>query len=147
MNQLNIITMTEEAFRTIVEKVWEAVPEKFKGRIDNVALLIEDEPNAEVREREGLMEGETLLGLYHGIPQSEHGELYGVGVTLPDTITLYRLPILEEAEDLSQERNLSFEDAVHEAVKETVWHEVGHYFGLHEHEVQEREGKGTNHFH
>ena len=43
--------MTEEAFQKIVEQVWEAVPEKFKGKIENLALLVEDEPSPEVRER------------------------------------------------------------------------------------------------
>jgi len=138
--------MNESAFREIVEKAWAQVPEKFRQRVDNVALLVEDEPDAGVRKEEQLGEGDTLLGLYRGIPASERGELYGVGMTLPDTITLYRLPLLEEAERLMEARNISYEDAVAEAVRETVWHEVGHYFGLHEHEVQDREDEGSNHF-
>ena len=139
--------MNEEAFRRIVERAWEGVPEKFKQRVDNVALLVEDEPSADVRKEEGLGEGDTLLGLYRGIPAAERGELYGIGGTLPDTITLYRLPLLEEAERLMEARNLPYEEAVAEAVRETVWHEVGHYFGLREHEVQHREDEGTNRFH
>jgi len=136
---------SEADFRAIVEKEWDAVPEKFKGRIDNVALLIENEPSEKVREEEGLTERETLLGLYHGIPESVRGENYGVGATLPDTITLYRLPLLEEAHELFHERALpDFKTAVEEAVRETLWHEVGHYFGLHEEEVQVRERTGTN---
>ncbi len=129
-----------------MEGEWSRVPEKFRGRIDNVALLIEDEPDEATRKEEALEGGDTLLGLYRGIPASERGELYGIGMTLPDTITLYRLPLLAEAERLREARNLSYEDAVAEAVRETVWHEVGHYFGLHEHEVQGREDTGTNHF-
>ncbi len=139
--------MTEAAFKELVAKAWDDVPERFKQRVDNVALLIEDEPDEAVRNEEHLGEGDTLLGLYRGIPASERGELYGVGMTLPDTITLYRLPILEEARHLMEGRKLSYEDAVAEAVRETLWHEVGHYFGLHEHEVQDREDEGTNRFH
>lgn len=139
--------MPEEEFRPIVEKAWATLPGKFKARIENVALLIEDEPSEGVRKQEGLKQGETLLGLYHGIPESERGENYGVGMTLPDTITLYRLPILEEAHELMHERSLpSFEEGVKEAVRETLWHEIGHYFGLSEHGVREREDDGTNHF-
>jgi len=130
--------MPEDAFRALVEELWSQVPAAFAKKVDNVALLIEDEPDAEVREREGLEEEDTLLGLYHGIPAASRGELYGVGMTLPDTITLYRLPLIEEAHELEHKRNLSFEVAMREAVRETIWHELGHYFGLHEHEVQER---------
>jgi len=139
--------ISEKEFREIVEKEWDAVPEKFKGRIDNVALLIENEPSEEVRKREHLTMHETLLGLYHGIPESNRGGGYGVGGTLPDTITLYRLPILEEADEFFRKGPFStFRAAVEEAVRETLWHEVGHYFGLYEEEVRTRERKGTNRF-
>jgi predicted Zn-dependent protease with MMP-like domain len=114
-----------------IEEGIAALPEKFRTKIDNVAVLLEDEPSKEVRMREGLAPNETLLGLYHGIPLSERGEYYGVGATLPDTITLYRLPILEEAgADATQ---------VPRVVAETIWHEFGHYFGLNEYEVRRRE--------
>lgn len=138
----------EHEFRAMVEQEWRNVPEKFRGRIDNVALLIEDTPSSQVREREGLHDDETLLGLYQGVPETERGSEYGVGGTLPDTITLYRLPLMEEAEALFHERGYTlFTDAVTEAIRETLWHEVGHYFGLHEEEVQVRERTGTNRFH
>jgi predicted Zn-dependent protease with MMP-like domain len=139
--------VNEEEFRAIAGRAWDTVPEKFKGRIENLALLIEDEPNMETRKEEHLGEHETLLGLYHGIPESERGSEYGVGGTLPDTITLFRLPLLEEAEVLFHERSFkTFREAVEAAVKETLWHEVGHYFGLHEDQVRTRERKGTNRF-
>ena len=83
-----------------------------------------------------------MLGLYHGIPLTERGSEYGVGGTMPDTITLYRLPILEEASEMDR----AFRDAVRIVVRETLWHEVGHYFGLPEHGVNEREEEGTNRF-
>ncbi|MDP3402533.1 MAG: metallopeptidase family protein, partial [bacterium] len=118
------------------------MPERFKQKITNLALLIEDEVSDLVREEEGLEEGESLLGLYHGIPLTERGSEYGVGGTLPDTITLYRLPILEEASEMDR----AFRDAVRIVVRETLWHEVGHYFGLPERGVNEREEEGTNRF-
>jgi predicted Zn-dependent protease with MMP-like domain len=132
------------AFERIVDEEWNDVPERFRKRIENVALLIEDEPDAKTRAAEGLGEGDTLLGLYTGVPAIERGAEYGVGVTLPDTITLYRLPILEvAAQDHSDE---PFLDAVRRVVRETVWHEVGHYFGLSEGAIGEREGEGTNQY-
>ena len=137
----------EAEFREMAGRAWDGIPAKFGARIDNVALLVEDEPDEETRTREHLSEHETLLGLYHGIPAALRGESYGVGVTLPDTITLYRIPILEEADEFMREKRFDdFRDAVEEALRETLWHEVGHYFGLHEHEVRAREKKGTNRF-
>jgi predicted Zn-dependent protease with MMP-like domain len=149
MNDLN-----EDAFRRIVEEEWANVPEKFQNRIENLALLIEDEPDADTRKEEKLEEGETLLGLYKGIAASERGENYGVGPTLPDTITLYRLPLMEESKTLLEKRSQSashaagdaFREAVHLAIRDTIWHEVGHYFGLDELGVEKRENEGTNRF-
>jgi len=109
----------------------EALPEKFRSKIANVAILLEDEPSKSVRREEGLADNETLLGLYHGIPLSKRGSGYGVGGTLPDTITLYKLPILHEARNDPEK--------VQRVVTETIWHEFGHYFGLDEYEVRRRE--------
>lgn len=134
--------MSEQEFEQIANAEWERMPDRFKHKITNLALLIEDDVSDMVREEEGLEEGESLLGLYHGIPLTERGSEYGVGGTMPDTITLYRLPILEEASEMDR----AFRDAVRIVVRETLWHEVGHYFGLPEHGVNEREEEGTNRF-
>lgn len=134
--------MSEEEFTALAEEEWKRVPEQFRERIKNVALLIEDEPSDHVRQEEGLEEGETLLGLYHGIPNTERGSEYGIGVTLPDTITLYRLPLIEEAESMDR----AFRDAMRIVIRETIWHELAHYFGFPEEPITEREGEGTNRF-
>ena len=134
--------MSEAEFEQIAEGEWARIPERFRERVKNVALLIEDDIDDEIRKLEGLEEGESLLGLYRGIPLTERGSEYGTGMTLPDTITLYRLPILEEASEMDR----AFRDAVRIVVRETIWHEVGHYFGLDEHSINEREGEDTNRF-
>lgn len=123
--------MTEEEFEKIVAEGYERLPEWVRKKIKNVALLVEDEPSREDREVEGLTEHETLLGLYKGIPLSVRGEEYGVGMTLPDTITLYRVPIEEAAREDGKD--------VRDVVAETIWHEYAHYFGMNEHEVRLRE--------
>ncbi len=74
------------------------------------------------------------------------GSDYGVGGTLPDTITLFRLPILAEASELTDTETSQFRENVKRVVRETIWHEVGHYFGLEEEPINEREGEGTNRF-
>ncbi len=123
--------MTGEEFEKLIEEGCLLLPEKFRARIRNVALLVEDEPSEEVRELEDLSEDETLLGLYQGIPNTARGDTYGVGPTLPDTITLYRLPIEEAAREDGED--------VRKVIAETIWHEYAHYFGMDEDEVQFRE--------
>jgi predicted Zn-dependent protease with MMP-like domain len=139
--------MDPELFSTIAGEEWDRVPPKWGKRMDNLVLLIEDEPSAEVRAEEGLGEHETLLGLYHGVPVALRGNSYGVGVTLPDTITLFRLPLMEEARELVEEgKEPDVAAALRSAVRETLWHEIGHYFGLHEREIRIRERRGTNRY-
>ena len=125
--------MQRKEFEQLVAEGYERLPEWVRGKISNVALLVEDEPSQEDREAEGLSDDETLLGLYKGIPLSARGEMYGVGMTMPDTITLYRLPIEEAALEDGKD--------VRDVIAETIWHEFAHHFGMDEHEVREREHK------
>ena len=120
--------MTREEFEKLVEEGFLAVPEKFRKRMKNVALFVEDEPSEETRKEEGLGEDETLFGYYRGIPEILRGADYGVGPTLPDTIVIYQNPILEEADgDVG---------LVREIVRDTVFHEFAHYLGMNEEEVE-----------
>lgn len=93
------------------------LPPWVQERLENVEVLIEDEPPEEDPE---------LLGLYEGIPLTERGSDYA-GV-LPDRITLFRRPIEEEAED---------EEDLKEVVRETVVHEVAHFFGISDERLHE----------
>lgn len=139
--------MNEEDFSTLAFSLWERVPERFKSQIANVALLIEDVPSEALKREEGLTEQDTLLGLYQGIPRTLRGEGYGVGATVPDTITLFRLPILHAAEeDHAGDSSQTYDEHIRRVLAETLWHEVGHYFGLSEEEIHEREVEGTNAF-
>lgn len=125
--------MSDEEFEKLIEEGFEKLPEWVREKIKNVAILVEDEPSREVRKREGLGKNETLLGYYQGIPLTERGEHYGVGMTMPDTITLFRLPI----EIAAEEDGLP----VAQVIAETIWHEFAHHFGMDEDEVRLRERK------
>ena len=125
--------MRRTEFEKLVAEGFERLPEWVRAKIKNVALLAEDEPSHEDREAEGLADDETLLGLYKGIPLSARGEQYGVGMTMPDTITLYQHPIEEAALEDGKD--------VRDVVADTIWHEFAHHFGMDEHEVREREAK------
>ena len=123
--------MRREEFEKLTVEGYGRLPEWVRQKIKNVALLIENEPSAEVRKRERLKDDETLLGYYQGMPLSVRGDHYGVGATMPDTITLYIRPILEAAEEDGMD--------VRDVVADTIWHEFAHHFGMDEHEVRERE--------
>ncbi len=125
--------MPDEEFERLIEEGYERLPQWVREKIKNVALLVEDEPSDDVRKQEGLNEDETLLGYYQGIPLTERGPDYGIGMTMPDTITLYKWPIEQAAE----------EDGlpVAQVIAETIWHEFAHHFGMDEQEVQLRESE------
>ena len=133
--------MTREEFEQLIEWEFEnAIPEKFRSHIKNVAFLVEDEPSQEVRRVEGLQQGETLLGYYHGIPTPMRGDWYGMGTTMPDTITLYQWPIEETAAEMARlNLDMAHETAVRQVIRDTIWHEVAHHFGMDEHTVRHRE--------
>ncbi len=132
--------------KMIAEEFPKAIPEKFRDKIKNVGILVEDEPSAELRKERGLSDSETLLGLYNGVPLTLRGDSYGIGMVIPDTITLYQKPIEEMAgsEDLGAvaskglTRHDSAESRIRTVVRETLWHEVGHYFGLSDEEIESR---------
>ena len=123
--------MDRKEFEKLVEEGFERLPRWVREKIKNVAILVEEEPSQADREAEGLSPEETLLGLYKGIPLSVRGDLYGVGMTMPDTITLYQIPIEEAAEEDGMD--------VRAVVAETIWHEFAHHFGMDEAEVRRRE--------
>ena len=117
--------MTRERFRKLVDEALQTIPDNFREAMQNIAIVIEDEPTLEQLDEFGLQPPETLLGLYQGTPLTERQ--WAHGNVLPDKITLFQAPIEEESED---------EDDVVVAIGETLIHEIGHYFGLSEEEIE-----------
>ena len=128
--------MTDERFEQLVSEGIDTIPEKFIKRLDNVAIVIADEPTHEQIVKNHIAAGSTLLGLYEGIPLTARGEFYGNGEVLPDKITIFKNPLLAMAGHDEQ--------ALKEAVRDTVWHEIAHYFGYDDEGIEEREGEGRN---
>jgi predicted Zn-dependent protease with MMP-like domain len=126
----------EEFEKLVAEEFPDAIPEKFRAKVRNVAFFIEDEPSAALRHEEHLGPHQTLLGHYRGIPHTSRGDTYGIGNTLPDTITLFQLPLQQEGQRLG-----GGEENLRKAIRQTIWHEVAHHFGMDEHEVRERESE------
>ena len=112
--------MTREEFEEIVRDALDELPEEFAQRLDNVEVVIEDEPGLSLLRELGMHPGrETLFGLYQGVPLDQRGSSYG-GV-LPDKITIFYGPLL---------RACRTPDRIRRQVRTTVIHEIGHFFGL-----------------
>ena len=128
--------MTDERFEQLVGEGIDTIPEKFIKRLDNVAIVIADEPTREQLKKNHIGKGSTLLGLYEGIPLTHRGEYYGAGEVLPDKITIFKNPLIAMAGHDEQ--------ALKEAVRDTVWHEIAHYFGYSDEGIEMREEEGRN---
>ena len=116
--------VTRAEFQKLVARAVDSLPPRFLRRLENVEVVVEDEPTDEELELAGVEPGGTLLGLYHGIPQSQRGSWYGS--MLPDRIVIYQRPI-EAAARTRRE--------IQKEVRITLMHEIGHHFGLHEDEL------------
>lgn len=122
--------MEKKKFEQLVEEGIQAIPKKFLDKLDNVSIVIEDEPDKVQKKELGMRRGSILFGLYEGIPQTARGYYYG-GV-LPDKITIFQNSI---------EKVCKKDEEVKKMVSETVWHEIAHHLGMDEKEVRQAEEK------
>ena len=113
--------MTIEEFEKLVEKALEDLPQEFKVKLDNVAIVVEDWP------RQDQARGRLLLGLYEGIPKPKRG--YNYSMVLPDKITIFQGPIELIARGSEQ--------MIKNLVLDTVWHEIAHHFGITDERIKE----------
>ena len=111
--------MSDEAFANLISRAMDELPQRFIEHLDNVAITYEDNPSPEQLTKQGVREGQLLLGLYEGIPLTKRGA--GYNLVLPDKITIFKNPILMLSRD---------ENDLYERVKRTLWHEIAHHYGL-----------------
>ena len=123
--------MTRAEFSALVEDALREIPRRFRAAMNNVAVVVEDEPPPHILEEMEVEPGDTLFGLYQGTPLPERG--WGYGNTLPDRISIYQRPIEEACAD---------DEEIRDCVAETVIHEFGHYFGMSEEEIEEKYWRG-----
>ncbi len=123
-----MVQMSENEFGDLVEAGIEAIAQKYKSRLENVAFLVEDEPTPHQRRELGLACDQTLFGLYEGTPLPAR---MGTTKLLPDKITIFKNPILSFSKDVHEAR---------EQVRHTIWHEVAHYFGLDHDRIHQLDG-------
>jgi predicted Zn-dependent protease with MMP-like domain len=111
--------VTHSEFEALVERALRTLPRLFKEKITNVAVVVEDWADDETLRELGIEPPDTLYGLYRGTDLTRRDSSYGN--VLPDTIHIYQGPIEEDCEDAEE---------MAELVRDTVIHEIGHYFGL-----------------
>jgi predicted Zn-dependent protease with MMP-like domain len=119
-----------EYFDRLVAEAWDRIPPRFRRRMKNIALLVEDEPTPHQLARGRVPRGGTLLGLYEGRPLTQRSVFESFA--MPDRITIFQGPHERLARNPAELAKL---------VEDTVWHEVAHYFGMNERQVRAAEAR------
>ena len=119
--------MNHQGIRKEVARLVDRLPRQFREQLRNIEFVVEDRPARELLLAEELdPETETIYGLYQGIPLPERSSLDPP--LLPDKITIFAGPLLEDFPDLEELR---------EEIRLTVLHEIAHYFGMDEEEIED----------
>jgi predicted Zn-dependent protease with MMP-like domain len=119
------LSVTPEEFSGLVRQALDGLPKDYAKIMKNVAVMVEEEPSREVLDELGLESEDDLLGLYAGSGADDE-TFFDPGGQLPARISIYRGPIL---------RLCGTADEVVREVRDTVVHEIGHYFGLDDDEM------------
>ncbi len=112
--------MNKNEFQKLVIEALEKLPPQFKSRLENVEIIVEED-----MPRGFTKPGTVLLGLYRGIPLEKRGIWYHAA--LPDKITIYKNTIEEMCKNEAEIKN---------RIREVLYHEIGHHFGLNEKELE-----------
>jgi predicted Zn-dependent protease with MMP-like domain len=112
--------MDRRRFREIVAEALDEIPEPFSSRLENVQVVVEDDPSPALLRSMGLDPlQDTLFGLYEGVPIDER-DAFGA-MTLPDKITIFYAPLVDACRT---------EKKLRREIRKTVIHELGHFFGF-----------------
>lgn len=122
--------LTDEQFDVLITRAMDELPQEYIKGLNNVAIVMEDEPTDEQKQKMKLRENMILLGLYEGIPLTQRGS--GYTFVLPDKISLFKHSIL---------RVVRSEEELFEQIKRTLWHEIAHYYGLNHERMEQLQSK------
>lgn len=120
--------ISDEQFDQLITRAMDELPQKYITGLDNVAIVMADEPTQEQKIKMKLDQQHLLLGLYEGIPLTQRGT--GYTFVLPDKITLFKNSLLRISHD---------EESFFEQIKRTIWHEIAHYYGLSHSDMDQRQ--------
>ena len=110
--------MKRDQFERVVNEAIAELPEEFRGKLENVIVIVADRPSDELLDKMEVPPGDTLFGLYEGTPLTERGF---IAPLYPDRISIFQKPIEEQCET---------ENEIKEEIKTTIVHEIAHFFGL-----------------
>ncbi|HEX4662647.1 MAG TPA: metallopeptidase family protein [Candidatus Saccharimonadales bacterium] len=127
-----MIEISDQQFEQLIAEALDSLADKYARHMNNVAIVWDNEPTPEQRQKMKLRDYETLFGLYEGIPLPARGA--GYNLVLPDKVTIFKNPIVSAARDMTDLRS---------KVHNTVWHEIAHHFGLNHNRIHELERRGT----
>jgi predicted Zn-dependent protease with MMP-like domain len=116
--------MERERFEQLVAEAIDSLPDDFRERMNNVAVVVEDFPSP--RDERRFARGRLLLGLYQGQPLTRRDSRYGMA--FPDKITIYQANI---------ETLCRTEEEIRRQVRKTVLHEIAHHFGIDDHRLRD----------
>jgi predicted Zn-dependent protease with MMP-like domain len=111
--------MERQKFEWLVARAVESLPEEFRTKLENIDVVVQEQPTPGQLSEARLKRGETLLGLYQGVPLTRRGEHYGM--VLPDKITIFQKPIETRCKDDAE---------VKAEIMRVVQHEIAHHFGI-----------------
>jgi predicted Zn-dependent protease with MMP-like domain len=112
------MTLSAREFEKLVEDGLGLIPEEIRAFMNNVQILVEEKPSEELLKEMDVPAGDTLFGLYQGVPLTERSTAYSA---LPDRIIIFRRPLLDEFDNPLDIRR---------EIARTVIHEVAHHFGI-----------------
>jgi predicted Zn-dependent protease with MMP-like domain len=124
--------VSNEEFEQFLGEAIDAIPSPYDKHLQNVAFILEDEPTPQQRLQLNLYQGETLFGLYEGVPLPVRN---GSIKLLPDKITIFKNPLLGASPNIRALKN---------NIGHTVWHEVAHFYGLDHQRIHELDSKRYN---
>lgn len=123
--------MNREKFEWLVTKSVNSLPGEFRSRLENIDVVVEDKPTPNQLAEVGMKRGESLLGLYEGVPLTSRSRNYGMVV--PDKITIFQKPI---------EATCKRDADIMEEIRRVVYHEIAHHFGISDTRLEQLEKGG-----
>ncbi len=118
--------VTDPTFDTLVTEALDGIPGEFARYLENVTIVVEEEPSRGMLFRLGLdPASSTLFGLYEGVPLPQRS--HDFAGRLPDRITIFRGPLV---------RACATSEALRRQVQQTVVHEIAHFFGFDDHHIR-----------
>lgn len=112
-------SVDRKAFEKLLSEAIDELPQEFRTKLQNVAVIVEDYPSDELKKQMAMSEDDTLFGLYEGVPLTQRG--YFNQPLYPDRILIFQKALEDECES---------SDELKEELKTTLVHEVAHFFGM-----------------